>query len=957
MKRNQHKPVDAAELRRGAEERLKRQKPAGREQRTELGTARLVHELQVHQIELEMQNEELRQARTGMETLLAQYTNLYDFAPTGYLNLDREGAIRQVNLTGARLLGVERSRLMNRLFGLFVSDDFRPAFNAFLQKVFASHTKECCEVALLNKGRRPLFVRIDSVISEDGQECLVMVVDITERWRAEEQALRESEARHRTILRTAMDGFWLVDLQGRLLEVNETYCRMSGYSEQELLALSISDLEAAETPTDTAVHFQRVAAQGEDRFESRHRRKDGSSFAVEASVQYKPAEGGQIVVFLRDITERKQAEEAVRESEERTARIVASAMDAIISVDSQQRVVSFNAAAEKMFGHRAADMLEEPLDRFIPQRFRDHHHHHFEAFAATGVTTRTIGALGQISGMRANGEEFPIEASISQIGEGAQKLFTVILRDITERKRAEQALRESEASYRTLIESASDGIFIADAQGRYVDVNALGCRLLGYAREELLALSVPDVVATKETARVAPELAALKVGEVVCSEWQFRRKDGTLFLGEVSGTILPDGRLLGILRDITERKQAEEALRAQNVELQILRETSQTILASRNIQNMAASILEKAIAVSLCDVGVIRLLDRTSRALNPIASRGYLNPKNLQLHHRHLDDGTTGRLLRVFARKETVVLERVQDEPGLRIFKREGVQSLILIPVLAEHDLLGALQLGSRTPRKFDPHLINLLETLGSNFGIAVQKIRLLAETVTSQAQLRALSRRLVKTQESERHYLARELHDEIGSLLTGLKLTLGVPAGSGTDQIDARTAAAYKIIDEALAKTRSLSHSLRPPMLDDLGLLPALSWHVKEFTARTDVQVNFQHHDLQLRFPEEVEIAAYRIVQEALTNIARHAQVHEATVTLWADPSGLGIEISDQGAGFDQTAATLANASSAGLAGIRERVASLGGSLKITSAPGTGTSVTVELPLAMGEKTVRSEQ
>jgi signal transduction histidine kinase len=302
------------------------------------------------------------------------------------------------------------------------------------------------------------------------------------------------------------------------------------------------------------------------------------------------------------------------------------------------------------------------------------------------------------------------------------------------------------------------------------------------------------------------------------------------------------------------------------------------------------------------------------------------------------------------------VVERVQDEPGLPIFKREGAQSLILIPVLAEHDLLGGLQLGSRTPRKFDPHLINLLETLGSNFGIAVQKNRLLEETLATQAQLRALSRRLVMTQESERHHLARELHDEIGSLLTGIKLHLGGSAGSGTDQIDARTAAAHAIIDEALAKTRSLSHGLRPPMLDDLGLLPALSWHIKEFTARANVQVNFQHHDLQGRFPEEVEIAAYRIVQEALTNIARHAQVHEATVTLWADQSGLGIEISDQGAGFEQTA-TLANASGVGLAGMRERVASLGGSLTITSAPGTGTSVMVELPLATGEKTVRSEQ
>jgi PAS domain S-box-containing protein len=135
--------------------------------------------------------------------------------------------------------------------------------------------------------------------------------DITERKRAVE-ALRESEERHRAILRTAMDGFWRVDLQGRLVEVNEAYCRMSGYSEQELLAMSVPDLEAAEVPADTAAHLKRIAAQGEERFESRHRHKDGSSFTVEISVQYKPEGGGHLIVFLRDITERNQAEKRMQ---------------------------------------------------------------------------------------------------------------------------------------------------------------------------------------------------------------------------------------------------------------------------------------------------------------------------------------------------------------------------------------------------------------------------------------------------------------------------------------------------------------------------------------------------------------------------------------------------------------------------------------------------------------------
>jgi len=132
--------------------------------------------------------------------------------------------------------------------------------------------------------------------------------DITERKQAE-AALRAGDERHRAILQTAMDGFWLVDIQGHLLEVNETYCRMSGYSAQELLAMRIPDLEAAEARDETAAHIQAVMAQGEDRFESRHRRKDGSTFDVEVSVQYRPTEGGRFVGFLRDVTERTRVEQ------------------------------------------------------------------------------------------------------------------------------------------------------------------------------------------------------------------------------------------------------------------------------------------------------------------------------------------------------------------------------------------------------------------------------------------------------------------------------------------------------------------------------------------------------------------------------------------------------------------------------------------------------------------------
>jgi PAS domain S-box-containing protein len=150
----------------------------------------------------------------------------------------------------------------------------------------------------------------------DGQVSMQATVrDITERKRAESM-LRASEERHRLILGTAMDGFWLLDTQGHLLEVNEAYCRMSGYSEQELLTMSIPDLEAAELPADTALHMRKIISEGEDRFESVHRRKDRSTFDIEVSAQFKPIEGGLIVGFIRDRTARNKGEASLRQSEE-----------------------------------------------------------------------------------------------------------------------------------------------------------------------------------------------------------------------------------------------------------------------------------------------------------------------------------------------------------------------------------------------------------------------------------------------------------------------------------------------------------------------------------------------------------------------------------------------------------------------------------------------------------------
>ncbi|MCX6637306.1 MAG: PAS domain S-box protein, partial [Acidobacteria bacterium] len=187
MKKGQDDP---AEARRRAQERLRERQAESGLPRTEEDGQKLLHELQVHQIELEMQNEELQRAEAEVQATLARNADLYDFAPVGYFTLAGDGTIREVNLTGAALLGIERSRLEDRRFALFVADESRPAFNAFLAKVFEGRAKESCEVALLKEGNSSFFARIDATLSPEGRECRAVVTDITERKAREAEIVR-----------------------------------------------------------------------------------------------------------------------------------------------------------------------------------------------------------------------------------------------------------------------------------------------------------------------------------------------------------------------------------------------------------------------------------------------------------------------------------------------------------------------------------------------------------------------------------------------------------------------------------------------------------------------------------------------------------------------------------------------------------------------------------------------
>ena len=270
------------------------------------------------------------------------------------------------------------------------------------------------------------------------------------------------------------------------------------------------------------------------------------------------------------------------------------------------------------------------------------------------------------------------------------------------------------------------------------------------------------------------------------------------------------------------------------------------------------------------------------------------------------------------------------------------------IPLQIGNETEAVLTITSKSDNYFSPPRQSHILAFTNQARLAMQSARYYEEAKIAQRRLELLSHRLVQVQEEERRFLAQELHDEIGQELTGLRLMLETGAAQPE-----KIKEAHQIVTELIGHVRQISLDLRPAMLDDLGLLPALIWLINRYTNQTGIQVDFVHFNLEdRRFENDIEITAYRVVQESLTNAARYAQVTSVAVRVWTTEKDLMLQISDRGVGFDFDS-TIRQREGRGLLGMRERVNFLDGSLFIETRPNEGTSISAQLPISPdgGEK------
>lgn len=723
-------------------------------------------------------------------------------------------------------------------------------------------------------------------------------------------------------------GLSITDLKGRLLEVNSAYCALTGYSQAELLqSFDAKNLvHAADFPVEKEKTRALIAGEIPNFvIEQRYVRKDGSIVWVQDSVSLvhdeagSPAKPTKLARFTQDVTKHKLDEASLRELEAYNENILASVSDLHIVFDRQWRFIYVNAAAVEGIEHSREEILASTLWELYPDIVGTELEHQYRSAMENGTPAAVDFHYRRTDTWW--------RLRFSQTKEG----LAVFATNITERKRVRELLRKSEGAlaetktaryaaerkYQEIFENAGEGIFQSTPEGYYLTANPALALMHGFDSPAELIRSRTDIsreLYVESTQRDEFKRLLEERGRVHGFEHETFRKDGTRIWISVNAHAVRDeaGEILyyeGTARDITERKQAEQALRESEERYRELFENSKDAFFVHDMTGVYVSI------------------NRAAETLS-----GY---RRNEVIGRHFSKFMTPEHARQVQRQLQKKLETAS----------ETTYEIELITKKGKH-----------VPVEISSRLI-----FEHGIPVGVQGcVRDISERKKAQEASRNYSRRLIEAQEAERRRISRELHDQVGQILTAVKMNLHAlqHTCAGKETLSS-IADNLKVIDEAVDQVRDLSVDLRPLLLDDLGLVVALRWYLERQTKNCGVAAKFVSGSLDEddRFSSELETACFRIVQEGVTNIVRHARATRISVRLERVLSDLILLITDDGAGFDARLlrSGTAGAATLGLRGMEERAQAVGGTITIDSAPALGTEICARLPIK-GEKRRESE-
>ena len=558
----------AEQLRAAAEAKLARA-IGPRDEASELPGDEILHELQVHQIELEMQNKELRRSHLALEAARDRYADLYDFAPVGYITLNREGLINDINLTGAALLGVDRAKLSLRRFSKFVSppdaDRWHRLFMNMMQR--AEAISQALELEIVHADSSTLHVQINCLRRTGADEVPLLHLTLTDIGKAKqvEELLRDHDARLQAIFDTTVDGIIVINRLGIVETFNPAAERIFGYSAAEVIGHNINMLMPEPYRSQHDGYLERYLTTGEAHVigigrEVVGQRKDGSTFPLELALsRMQLGKGIFFTGIVRDITNKKQAEQKLLSSEERLKLATASGQIAIWEVNLKTNKLTWDDncfTLYKMDPEKFTGTFEEWAERLHPDDLAATVAA-FQVAAGSGsnydTEFRIICPDGELRYIKARGQLVRDKDGNPERMIGTNwdnRSYAITQRQLT---LAHAAINKSRAPFLWL-----------NSEGAVIDVNEAACQRLGYSREELFGMYVWNFNVNLSAESWHEHWAKYKQSEIRTFETSYRRRDGSIFPVEITGSYIAaygEEYIFAYVQNITERKMSEADLR------------------------------------------------------------------------------------------------------------------------------------------------------------------------------------------------------------------------------------------------------------------------------------------------------------------------------------------------------------------------------------------------------------
>ena len=587
--------------------------------------------------------------------------------------------------------------------------------------------------------------------------------------------------------------------------------------------------------------------------------------------------------------EARRHQEDLRRSEERLRLVIEGVEDyAIFTLDPEGCVVSWNAGAERITGYGMEEVVGEHLSLFFTDEDIElgKPEKELEVASSEGRFAEESWSVSK------DGSRFWAHVVITALRDEAGDLrgFSRVAQDITKRKRAEEALRQSEELYRSVVEQAAENIFLVDIESkRILEVNSAFHRSLGYAPEELKGMTLYDVAAHSRESIDGNVERIVREGHRSIGERKYRRKDGSLADMEVSASTLSYGgreAMCIVAHDITERKLMEENLRQSLGVLLALREASQVLGSTLESEEIISRLLEIMRGVSNLTTVVISVQDEVAGAhvwrsagLQNLWRRARFAPEVAAARRAALEDGERHlfRLRRPGPRPEYLV--------GL------------CLPLRSRDLVLGVLEAyGPESLAESDT--VDILGSLANQAASALENARLYEELGERERRLQDLVGRLLRAQEEERRLVAYEVHDGLAQMAAAAHQHLQAfaerhaPEGEkGRTELER----ILRLVRATVSDARRIIANLRPTTLDDLGLAATISLE-SERLREDGYQVDYQEELGDERLPDAAEIALFHVAQEALTNVRKHAQTRRVRIELRRQEDEVRLEVQDYG-------------------------------------------------------------